>query len=160
MQTNPGTTPAPSPAALGGGLFTFVSSNCGPSGATTEHPNGSEEFLACGISKSNPSGGWTPPNGVLLSDMRYVTLEQALAGNQDFSPCEQFFPIFQKYGDANGIPPIVLAAFAMQESTCNPNASGDNGGAFGLMQITQDKCGGRSGADCAAPDYNVATAAA
>lgn len=32
---------------------------------------------------------------------------------------------------------------------------GDNNGAYGLMQITQDKC--TSGIDCSDPDYNVKT---
>lgn len=49
----------------------------------------------------------------------------------------------------------MIASIAMQESTCNKDASGDNGGAHGLMQITSDKC--TSGISCSDPDYNVKT---
>jgi hypothetical protein len=42
------------------------------------------------------------------------------------------------------VPPILLASFAMQESTCNPSATGGNGEA-GLMQIAQPNCGGAPG---------------
>jgi hypothetical protein len=34
---------------------------------------------------------------------------------------------------------------------------GDNGGAYGLMQITQDKCGNAPNGDCKNPDYNIKT---
>lgn len=47
-------------------------------------------------------------------------------------------PLFEKYGKQLGLPPILLAAFALQESTCNANIAGDSGGAFGLMQITRE----------------------
>ena len=36
---------------------------------------------------------------------------------------------------------------------------GDNNGAFGLMQITQDKCNGMDAKGCSDPEYNVRTAA-
>lgn len=51
----------------------------------------------------------------------------------------------------------MLASIALQESSCNQWASGDNGGAHGLMQITSDKC--TDGIDCSDPDYNIKTAA-
>lgn len=35
----------------------------------------------------------------------------------------------------------MLASFAMQESTCNPSATGGNGEA-GLMQLASENCGG------------------
>lgn len=76
-----------------------------------------------------------------------------------WEPCKPFIPLFEKYGAQTGLPPILLAAIALQESTCNPHVSGDSGGAFGLMQITQDKCSGRDGHGCAEPDYNVRTGA-
>jgi soluble lytic murein transglycosylase-like protein len=52
------------------------------------------------------------------------------------------------------VPPILLASFAMQESSCNPNAVG-GGGEQGMMQISQDKCGGAPGGNCLDAAYNV-----
>ncbi|BGP30049.1 hypothetical protein JCM10296v2_001801 [Rhodotorula toruloides] len=150
-------------AAVGGknpvSLIGFHSSNCGPSGATEENPNGSESFLNCGISKSSPDSGWTPPQGVTLDHITTVSIEHALAINPVWEPCKPFIPLFEKIGKETGLPAILLAAFALQESTCNPHVLGDNGGAFGLMQITEDKCGGRDRHACADPEYNVRTAA-
>ena len=76
------------PQGKGLGLIGFTSSNCGPSGATASSPNGAEvrsflarvagpahlasqSFLSCGLSKSNPSGGWVRflsfcPRNILL----------------------------------------------------------------------------------------------
>lgn len=53
------------------------------------------------------------------------------------------------------VPPIFLAAFAMQESSCKADVKGDNGGAWGLMQITQDKCGGAPGGNCVSDLHRV-----
>lgn len=44
----------------------------------------------------------------------------------------------------------MLAAFAMQESSCNAATTG-GGGEQGLMQITQEKCGGAPGGNCKDP---------
>lgn len=63
-------------------------------------------------------------------------------------------PVFEKVGADTGLPAILLASFALQESTCNPNTMG-GGGEVGLMQITPDKCGGRSAAACRDPEFNV-----
>ncbi|KAL8278290.1 hypothetical protein RQP46_009322 [Phenoliferia psychrophenolica] len=52
-----------------------------------------------------------------------------------------------------------LAAIAMQESSCRPNVFGDEGYAYGLMQITRDKCGGAPNGNCLDPDYNIRTGA-
>jgi len=49
-----------------------------------------------------------------------------------------------------GIPPIIMASFAMQESGCNPNTVG-GGGEQGLMQITKEKCAGAPGGNCKDP---------
>ncbi|KAK4703623.1 P-type Cu+ transporter, partial [Phenoliferia sp. Uapishka_3] len=144
---------------VSGGLIGFVSSNCGPSGANAESPNGAESFLSCGLSKSNPTAGWTPPKGITLSHLKTVSIEAAMASNSVWAPCKPYISLFEKHASANGLPPILLAAFALQESTCNPSVSGDNGGAFGLMQITKDKCGGQGAAGCSSPDYNIRTAA-
>jgi len=45
------------------------------------------------------------------------------------------------------VPPILLAAIALQESSCNPYTVG-GAGEQGLMQITPDKCDGAPGGDC------------
>lgn len=140
-------------------LIGFSADNCGPSGATDEFPNGAEHWLNCGLSKSNPNQGWTPPKGVTLDHITTVSLEHALATNSVWEPCKQFVPLFERVGRDENLPPILLAAFAMQESTCNPSVLGDNGGAFGLMQITEDKCNGMGKEGCAEPEYNVRTAA-
>ena len=44
-----------------------------------------------------------------------------------------------------------MAGIAMQESTCNPSASDPQGGSYGLMQITPDKCGGAPNGNCEDP---------
>ncbi len=49
-----------------------------------------------------------------------------------------------------GFPPILLASFAMQESSCNHDAVG-GGGEQGLMQISKDKCGDAPNGDCKNP---------
>lgn len=48
------------------------------------------------------------------------------------------------------VPPIVIASFALQESSCNPDTVG-GAGEQGLMQLTKDKCGGAPGGNCKEP---------
>lgn len=144
----------------GKGLIGFKSKNCGPSGATAEQPNGSAAFLACGISKSHKNSGWKVPEGVTMADIKTVSLADAMASNSVWEPCKPYLSLFEKHAKSNGLPAILLASFALQESTCSASESGDNGGAIGLMQITEDKCGGKSTKACASPDYNIATGAA
>jgi hypothetical protein len=127
-----------------------VSSSCGNIGATTETtkssgPNGAEGWLNCGLT----GGGWNPPN-VQVSDIIAISLEEAFSmGNYD-PRCSQYTSIFKKYGAQYGIPPIFLAAFAMQESTCNAYISPG-----GLMQITSDKWYGAPGGNQQDPDFNI-----
>jgi len=64
----------------------------------------------------------------------------------------QFGDKFNAYGGEFHIHPIMLASFAMQESTCNPGATGGNGEA-GLMQITPANC--EAGNNCWDVDYNI-----
>ncbi|GAA6009043.1 hypothetical protein JCM10207_004075 [Rhodosporidiobolus poonsookiae] len=139
-------------------LLGYRADNCGPSGATADAPNGALDWLNCGLSKSDPSSPWTPPNGVTLDRITTVTLEHALATNSVWEPCKAFVPLFEKIGEELNVPPIFLASFALQESTCNKDTIG-GGGELGLMQITKDKCGGLSQAACMAPEYNIRTAA-
>ncbi|GAA5968193.1 hypothetical protein JCM11641_003764 [Rhodosporidiobolus odoratus] len=139
-------------------LLGFKSDNCGSSEASDDQPNGGLNWLNCGISKSNPSGGWTPPDGVTLARITTVSVEHALKTNSVWKPCSQYANLFDKVADETGLPAILLASFALQESTCDKNCVG-GGGEVGLMQITEDKCGGRSRSECADPEYNVRTAA-
>lgn len=94
-----------------------------------------------------------------IDRLAYVSLETAMAENSVWAPCKPYVALFEKWGAATGLPPILLASFAMQESTCNKDESGDSGGAFGLMQITKDKCEGRDTAGCNDPDFNIGTGA-
>lgn len=88
-----------------------------------------------------------------------VSLDEALEDpNSPFIPCKPYLSLFDKYAQQFNLPPILLASIAMQESSCIASATGDDGGAFGLMQITQDKC--TTGIDCTDPDYNIKTGAA
>lgn len=129
-------------------------------------PNGNIDFLNCGLT----SGGWTPPL-LHITDIVTVKLSQvAYNPGSAFSPCQDFVPIFEKYGQQYGsqsqfspclriwtnhwalelVPAVMLAAFAMQESSCIPTTVG-GAGEQGLMQITADKCGGAPGGNCQDP---------
>ncbi|GAA6012746.1 hypothetical protein JCM8202_003432 [Rhodotorula sphaerocarpa] len=150
--------------ATGPGLIGFSDPTCGSSGAVTESsnsagPNGSEDWLNCGLSKDKPDSPWTPPK-IALSQIKTVSLETALGKkNSVYAACKPFVSLFEKYAAAIQVPPIMLAAFAMQESSCDPKTMGDAGGAYGLMQITEDKCGGAPGGNCRDPDFNIKTGA-
>jgi len=136
-----------------------VKSDCGPIGATqkTTHlsgPNGSIDWLNCGLT----SGGWNPPH-VEMKDLVVVPLQAAVdSGKGPFMVCRNYIHLFERYGQKYGIPSIMLASFAMQESSCNPNTVG-GAGEQGLMQVTKDKCGGAPGGNCRDPDFNIHTGA-
>jgi len=136
-----------------------VSSNCGPTGATTtitttSGPNGNIEWLNCGIN----SGGWRPPV-IRVDQVKVVSLSSAIQNpNSPFKACSRFVWLFNRYADQFGVPAIFLASFALQESSCNPDTVG-GAGEQGLMQITPEKCGGAPGGNCRDPDFNIRTAA-
>jgi len=46
-----------------------------------------------------------------------------------------FDDLYKKWGDIRGIPWQLIKAVALTESNENPNAIGDNGNSFGMMQI-------------------------
>jgi len=143
------------------GLIKVVDKQCGPTGATlkstkTAGPNGAIAWINCGISKSDPSSGWTPPS-IQMSDLIYKDLSEFTSTT--FKPCAQYIDIFNQVAKEVKIPAIFIAAFAMEESSCDPNSSGDDGDAYGLMQITSDKCGGAPDGNCADPLFNVQTGA-
>lgn len=109
----------------------------------TAGPNGSIDFLNCGID----GPGWNPPS-VHIADVIVESLSEAVQSpTSPFHTCKSYVQLFNKYGDKYDIPPIFLASFAMQESSCNPNTVG-GAGEQGLMQITKDKCGGSPGGNC------------
>lgn len=142
-----------------GGNVLNLSSACGPSRAEAKPsklsgPNGHIDFLNCGIE----GGGWNPPK-VTLDNVIYKSLDEALAmSNSPFSNCRPYLDAFKRYGAETGVPAIMIAAIAMQESSCNKNTVG-GGGEQGLMQITKEKCGGAPGGDCKNPDFNIRTGA-
>jgi hypothetical protein len=94
--------------------------------------------------------GWNPPY-VRVQNLITVPLGVALKDpNSPFKACSAYIALFEKYGGIYGIPPIMLASFAMQESSCQPWTVG-GAGEQGLMQITKDKCGGAPGGNCQDP---------
>lgn len=119
---------------------------------TVSGPNGHIDWLNCGIHGS----GWSPAP-VKVEDLVVVPLDSAR--HTTFSPCsDKIIATFKKYGQHLGIPPIILASFAMQESSCNPSAVG-GAGEQGLMQITRDKCKGAPNGNCKDIDFNIRTGA-
>jgi soluble lytic murein transglycosylase-like protein len=52
----------------------------------------------------------------------------------------------------------MLAATAMEESSCNANAVGE-GGEQGIMQISKDKCTGAPAGNCREAAFNIMTGA-
>lgn len=130
-----------------GEFISVQDDRCGGPQPSVDSPNGREDWLNCGIE----SGGWEPPH-VKPWDLRFVGLD-----HPHFAVCSEYFDIFRRHGEANGLPPTLLAAIAYQESTCQAGTSGKAGGENGLMQITHDKC--QEGVDCKDPEYNIAAGA-
>lgn len=135
----PAPAPAPSPATNNEGnagssshwgVLAVTDQTCGWSNADDHHPNGAQDWLNCGIE----NGGWSPP---------HVSIDQLIAAELDdhgvFSPCQAYIEKFKQYGAEFNVYPIMLASFAMQESTCNPAVTG-GGGEAGLMQIAPPNC--------------------
>ncbi|KAI0093248.1 hypothetical protein BDY19DRAFT_903019 [Irpex rosettiformis] len=158
----PKTTSSAAPAentattkASGGQKLLTVSSSCGSSGATSDitsssGPNGSEDFLLCGLH----GGGWNPAH-VTVNDIVYKDLNDVLNQKSNpFSACASFVQFFYQYGNQYNLPPILIAAIAMQESSCQRDQVG-GAGEQGLMQITKDKCEGRSPDACRDPSFNI-----
>ncbi|GFZ51606.1 hypothetical protein JCM24511_09373, partial [Saitozyma sp. JCM 24511] len=149
----PSSSSAAAPASASGsgagavvnGLLSITDATCGWCDSSDSAPNGSEDWLNCGVS----GGGWTPP---------YVTASQLVAADLDpsgvFSACSAYFSQFEQYAGQYGVPPIMLASFALQESSCNAGATGGNGEA-GLMQIAPSNCNPPSGTSCWDVDYNI-----
>jgi len=111
--------------------------------------------LTCGILVDDQTSGWNPPNATIN---QVITLEGGLraAVKMDGSPytaCTDYIEIFEAAGGEFGskhialafmvsscltlckVPPLFIAAFALQESSCNPTTMGQ-GGETGMMQIS------------------------
>ncbi|EJD52390.1 lysozyme-like protein [Auricularia subglabra TFB-10046 SS5] len=160
----PTATPTSAPAPGGGGSSAGVLQSdwkCDgmSSGATTEigttsGPNGDEDWLNCGLE----SGGWSPPP-LTIDEIVRVDLEDALKDpDSPYHACENYLDIFNKVGNELGVPSIYIAAFALQESNCNPDITG-GGGEQGMMQITSDKCVNPPNGNCKDPEYNIGVGA-
>ncbi|KAF5370720.1 hypothetical protein D9758_001899 [Tetrapyrgos nigripes] len=117
-------------------------------------PNGDIDEFNRGID----GAGWNPPY-LGINDIKVVDLADALSkSDSPFHACAPYVDQFYRYGGANNIPPIMLASFAMQESSCNPHTVG-GAGEQGLMQLTHEKCVNAPNGDCQDPDYNIKTGA-
>lgn len=125
-----------------GWLLTILLQTCGPSGARskvskTSGPNGKQSWLNHGISKSHPDSKWVRTSGpilaeksaglqvshsqsppaIKLSQLKAVSLSKALSkSDSPFHACKPYLPIFNRVAKQHGLPPIVLASLAMQES--------------------------------------------
>lgn len=96
--------PAPSPPppqqngnsgwAHSSGTLSVNDGRCGWCNSNNDNPNGSQDWLNCGLSNG---GGWSPP---------YVRLDQLIAKdlnpNGVFAPCAQYFDLFRQYGGEFG----------------------------------------------------------
>ncbi|KAL7419076.1 hypothetical protein Q5752_005912 [Cryptotrichosporon argae] len=131
------------------GLLQVTDDTCGWCDSSDSAPNGSEDWLNCGVTGS----GWTPPY-VTISELSYVDLDSS----GPFAACSDYFYLFNEYGPEYNIPPIMLASFALQESSCNQYATGGNGEA-GLMQLAEANCDGAPDGNCYDLDFNVKTGA-
>jgi len=137
-----------------------VNSTCGGIRATKEvtalsGPNGHIDWLNCGFEADH---GWQPPY-IRMEDIITHSLSSAFTKpGSPFKACSQYIWIFEKYGGQYNIPPILLASFAMQESSCQPDVVG-GGGEQGLMQISSEKCvGAPNPGGCRDPEFNIRTA--
>lgn len=96
----------------------------------------SSVWLDCGV---NTTSGWAPPP-VTLDNVIYEDLSGVMSQpNNPFEACQPYLWMFQQLSGDTGIPTILLASIALQESGCNPNVTG-GAGEIGMMQVTSDKC--------------------
>jgi hypothetical protein len=121
----------------------------------TTGPNGQTTWLTCGIRLDDKTSGWNPPNATID---QIVTLEGGLRAavkmeGSPYAACTDYIEIFEAAGGEFGsklitlafmpslcltpfkVPPLFIAAFALQESSCNPTTMGQ-GGETGMMQIS------------------------
>jgi len=163
--TSAGSSPTGGGGGSGGGghgkTIQVHSDQCGSPNASVDPtvnsgPNGNEDWLNCGITTS---GGWNPPP-IHISDLIYTDLAAALAQpGSPFTACNPYLTYFNDAASANGVPAIILASIAMEESGCNKDIVG-GAGEQGIMQITKDKCPNQTAnATCRDPESNIKTGA-
>lgn len=131
-----------------GNVLNAYSDACGNSNSDDSHPNGSPDWLNCGLY----SGGWTPPY-VKISQLVSTTADMSSEG---FSACAAYQSIFEAAANTYGVPATLLMAIAMQESGCNKDAIGSRL-EQGLMQVAGNACDSSnpSGPACRDPWYNI-----
>lgn len=118
-------------------------------------PNGQFTWLTCGINPNDNSTGWQPPFATVDQIITYPGgLKAAVAAeNSPYKSCSTFVDLFETAGAEFQsklfwrsilhwltilfflVPPLFIAAFALQESGCNPDTEG-GGGEQGMMQIS------------------------
>ncbi|PVG01871.1 glycoside hydrolase family 23 protein, partial [Serendipita vermifera] len=92
-------------------------------------------WLTCGIR----NGGWNPPK-IDMNNIIYKSLRDILnSGGGPFNACRDYVDHFEDAARDTNLPSSLLASIAMQESSCNPNATG-RAGEIGMMQVTGEKC--------------------
>ena len=89
----PALSPPPAPQPDQGGSYGTNDARCGWSNAGPDTPNGSEDWLNCGIN----SGGWTPPF-LGLHDVKAAPL----TADGIFAPCADYIWAFEQYGGEFG----------------------------------------------------------
>ncbi|CCA70009.1 related to glycoside hydrolase family 23 protein-Laccaria bicolor [Serendipita indica DSM 11827] len=138
-QHTPPPAPAPAPQGNTAGITSAPDNRCGknatPNVQSWTGPNGSADYLTCGIRDS----GWEPPM-MTLDNAVIKSLDEILSmpGNP-LAPCTNLLGDFNAVAASHGVPAALLAAIALQESTCRSGVIGRNG-EVGLMQLTPDKC--------------------
>ncbi|KAJ7680521.1 lysozyme-like protein [Mycena polygramma] len=170
---------APTPINNSGTADTIqvVDKRCGPSNASTKTtattgPNGDIDWLNCGLTTGKSvysqcltlfqialvGSGWNPPE-IQMQDIIVKDLRPALKEpGTPLAACGKYIDLFYEFANQTKVQPIMLVAFAMQESGCNPDIVG-GGGEQGIMQLSKDKCGNAPNGNCKDPAYNIKTGA-
>ncbi|KIM24870.1 glycoside hydrolase family 23 protein [Serendipita vermifera MAFF 305830] len=150
----------------GGREIIAVTTPCGsiPVGATVNTnastgPNGQSSWLTCGIDPNSDATGWQPPYATVDQIITYQGGLRAavLAEGSPYKACTKYVELFETAAGEFGVPAMYIAAFALQESGCNPDVDG-GGGEQGMMQISPEKCADAPNGDCKDVVYNVRTA--
>jgi hypothetical protein len=93
---------------------------------------------------------------VKLEEIVYVDLETAISNGNTFDACKPHVDLFNQYGKQYNIPPIMLAAFAMQESGCSQDVN-NSAGTIGMFQLAPENCRHYQ-TDCEQLDGNIEAA--
>ncbi|KAJ9125535.1 hypothetical protein QFC22_000496 [Naganishia vaughanmartiniae] len=120
---------------------------CGSNNPTPEFPNGSEDWLNCGMKSP---GGWSPPR-LTFDDIRVGDGKKL----RDMYPlCSQYFNLFSQVSAETSVPAQLLLSIAIQESGCRKDVRG-GGGEMGLMQAAENRCPGGNVDSCMQPYNNI-----